>query len=577
MSHRLHSGRGRIQPARRLHHARGTRRLGQVQPDAAPRRGAGGRRLRRGDDARARLHALRRADAPAGPGHGARRSTAAAAPTRCCSRPSRAQHVDEVIEPALARGAVVLCDRYADSSLAYQGAGSGVPMDELRAVQHFATGGLVPDLTILLDLPVEVGLAPQVRRRSPASRRTRTPRTTSGCGQAFLGFAAAEPERYAVVDATRRRPTRCWRVRSRRLRARRRPAAVASPTALERVAGRFLGRQAPDISPRGRPRRSRPAPSSAASAARAAASSASASAPSCGKRATPALTVTVVAVHGVELRDAVEHAPRDGDARGPGRHEHELVAAGARDRVHEADALGEDRGDLAQDVVAGAGAGRGVELAEVVDVEHGDARSRVPWRCARATSSSSTRATVRALARPGQRVGERHALEPLGALGRPWTRSGTWRSRPRRGRRRATRSVSSAVSTSCSPGQPNVSTPTQASTSRCPRTTSGRSAPVIAAPSGVWPTRPSVPGAVQGGVVDRVLGVADDLGLEAGDGVVRDAEGQQQLEAVAVGVLREDGGHRRAGRGGAGLDDDRERGVEVGGAGQRGGAGREHG
>ena len=114
---------------------------------------------------------------------------------------SRAQHVDEVILPGLARGAVVLCDRYADSSLAYQGSGSGVPMDGLRAVQDFATGGLVPDLTILLDLPVEIGL----RRKSneitrfeafqdvPYHQRVRL---------AFLGFAAKEPDRFVVVDAT---------------------------------------------------------------------------------------------------------------------------------------------------------------------------------------------------------------------------------------------------------------------------------------------------------------------------------------------------------------------------------------
>jgi dTMP kinase len=114
---------------------------------------------------------------------------------------SRAQHVDEVIRPALARGAAVVCDRYADSSLAYQGAGSGIPMGQMRAVQRFATGGLVPDLTILLDLPVEAGLA---RKQDEVTRfeayhdvayheRVRA---------AFLGFAADEPGRYAVVDAT---------------------------------------------------------------------------------------------------------------------------------------------------------------------------------------------------------------------------------------------------------------------------------------------------------------------------------------------------------------------------------------
>ena len=114
---------------------------------------------------------------------------------------SRAQHVAEVIEPALARGAVVICDRYADSSLAYQGAGSGVPMDELRAVQHFATGGLAPDLTILLDLPVEAGLdrkADEMTRFEAYQDIAYHERVRA----AFLGFAEAEPDRYVIVDAT---------------------------------------------------------------------------------------------------------------------------------------------------------------------------------------------------------------------------------------------------------------------------------------------------------------------------------------------------------------------------------------
>ena len=114
---------------------------------------------------------------------------------------SRAQHVEEVIRPALERGAVVVCDRYADSSLAYQGAGSGVPMDELRAVQRFATGGLVPDLTVLLDLPVEAGL----ERKSAEVTRFEAYHDIAyheRVRAAFLGFAAEEPGRYAVVDAT---------------------------------------------------------------------------------------------------------------------------------------------------------------------------------------------------------------------------------------------------------------------------------------------------------------------------------------------------------------------------------------
>jgi len=114
---------------------------------------------------------------------------------------ARTQHVDEVILPAIARGAVVLCDRYADSSMAYQGAGSGIPMAEMRVLQQFATGGLWPDLTILLDLPVEVGLS----RKSDQVTRFEAYHDVAyheRVRAAFLGFAEAEPARYAVVDAT---------------------------------------------------------------------------------------------------------------------------------------------------------------------------------------------------------------------------------------------------------------------------------------------------------------------------------------------------------------------------------------
>jgi dTMP kinase len=72
---------------------------------------------------------------------------------------ARSQHVRELIAPALARGSVVICDRFTDSSLAYQGGGRGLDMAALHAVQAFATGGLNPDFRVLLDLPVSVGLA----------------------------------------------------------------------------------------------------------------------------------------------------------------------------------------------------------------------------------------------------------------------------------------------------------------------------------------------------------------------------------------------------------------------------------
>ena len=115
---------------------------------------------------------------------------------------SRAQLVADVIEPAIARGAVVIADRFADSTLAYQGYGSGLPIEELRGMIRFATAGRTPDLTILLDLPAERGLA-----RKSGSGRTRFEEGFDAAfhervAAGFRSLAAAEPSRWKVVDAS---------------------------------------------------------------------------------------------------------------------------------------------------------------------------------------------------------------------------------------------------------------------------------------------------------------------------------------------------------------------------------------
>lgn len=116
---------------------------------------------------------------------------------------ARAQHVAEVIRPALAAGKIVLCDRYVDSTLVYQGAGRGLPTNELLALQHFATRGLWPDLTLLLDLPVEVG---QARRRASGEPLSRFDADTLGFHErvrrGFLALARDDPARWRIIDAT---------------------------------------------------------------------------------------------------------------------------------------------------------------------------------------------------------------------------------------------------------------------------------------------------------------------------------------------------------------------------------------
>ena len=111
---------------------------------------------------------------------------------------ARAQHVRRVILPALNRGAIVISDRYADSSVAYQGYGRGIDVGILRQLNEFATGGLVPDLTILLDLPPELGLERQRDRNRFEAESVEFHRKVRA---GFQVLAGEEPERWAVVDA----------------------------------------------------------------------------------------------------------------------------------------------------------------------------------------------------------------------------------------------------------------------------------------------------------------------------------------------------------------------------------------
>jgi len=123
----------------------------------------------------------------------------------------RAQHVSEVIRPAVAAGKIVLCDRFTDSTLAYQGYGRGLDLALLREFNSVADGGTCPDLTLLLDCPVEVGLGRTARRlahsKIDAPKEDRFEREKLGFHEkvraGFLALARQEPERFRVIDAAR--------------------------------------------------------------------------------------------------------------------------------------------------------------------------------------------------------------------------------------------------------------------------------------------------------------------------------------------------------------------------------------
>jgi len=114
---------------------------------------------------------------------------------------ARAQHVDELIRPALVRGAVVICDRFADSSVAYQGYGRGIALALIEQANTLALRGLRPDLTVLLDLPVEIGLARRRGESAPDEFEREDVAFHERLRAGFLTLAAAEPDRWLVVDA----------------------------------------------------------------------------------------------------------------------------------------------------------------------------------------------------------------------------------------------------------------------------------------------------------------------------------------------------------------------------------------
>ena len=120
----------------------------------------------------------------------------------------RAQHVQQVIAPALAQGKIVLCDRFTDSTLAYQGYGRGIDLAWLRRLNDTASGGLRPDITVLFDCSIEAGLARAAGRRTQAGEafEDRFEREEFDFHQrirrGFLALAQEEPERFRVIDAT---------------------------------------------------------------------------------------------------------------------------------------------------------------------------------------------------------------------------------------------------------------------------------------------------------------------------------------------------------------------------------------
>lgn len=114
---------------------------------------------------------------------------------------ARAEHLQQKILPALQAGTWVLCDRFTDASYAYQGAGRGIPRERIAILENYVQRDLRPDLTLLLDLPVEIGLARAGSRSTPDRFEQETRNFFDKVRQGYLAIAAGEPARVKVIDA----------------------------------------------------------------------------------------------------------------------------------------------------------------------------------------------------------------------------------------------------------------------------------------------------------------------------------------------------------------------------------------
>lgn len=116
---------------------------------------------------------------------------------------ARAEHLARKIKPALAAGSWVLCDRFTDATYAYQGGGRGIAQEHIAVLEQWVQGALRPDLTLLLDLPVETGLERAGKRSAPDRFESQASQFFNAVRQGYLDIAAAEPGRVKLVDASK--------------------------------------------------------------------------------------------------------------------------------------------------------------------------------------------------------------------------------------------------------------------------------------------------------------------------------------------------------------------------------------